>query len=103
MPNRRLRPAPLAGPPCARPSFVLFVLSLAGCGPSDEEVQALVDARVQGLQSRLEQADVIPTDAELARTKPPYRACRREPHADSCQIPPARNSLRQSRRKSSHL
>jgi hypothetical protein len=42
---------------------------VAGCGPSEEEIQKLMDARVGSLQQRLEAEKVIKTDDELEKLK----------------------------------
>ncbi len=42
-------------------------LALSACGPSDQEVKAMMDARVAQLQQRLEAEKILKTDAELER------------------------------------
>jgi hypothetical protein len=48
---------------------LLLSLALTACGPSEEDIQKLVDARVGALQQRLEAEKVIKTDAELEKQK----------------------------------
>jgi hypothetical protein len=55
------------------PTGLLFLPAaaglMAGCGPSEEEIQKLVDARVGSLQQRLEVEKVIKTENELEKLK----------------------------------
>jgi hypothetical protein len=55
------------------PTGLLFLPAaaglMAGCGPSEEEIQKLMDARVGSLQQRLEVEKVIKTDDELEKLK----------------------------------
>lgn len=50
-------------------ALLLLPLALTACGPSEEEIHTMVDARVGALQQRLEAEKVIKTDAELEKQK----------------------------------